>query len=50
VRPLQAAPVPVVPAVGAARPGGRRDVAMAAGHASRQGACTGGSRLWLPDL
>ena len=34
-----------------AHPGGRRDAAMAAGHTfRRQGACTGGSRLWLPGL
>jgi hypothetical protein len=34
-----------------ARPGGRRDAAMAAGHRfPDQGACTSGSRQWFPSL
>ena len=47
---LRAAPVPIVPAVGAARLVVDGDAAMPLGTLPRPGACTGGSRLWLPGL
>ena len=48
---LRAAPVSAVPAVGAARRSGRRGCCHARwAPFPRPGACTGGSRLWLPDL